>query len=147
MHLPDMCLFLFQVRYRLPPGADDGEEYTRANRVIDRMATKLVKEALRLARVDAVMKHCRKRGRKMTKKAAAREYLTAKQYLPWRPEWMDGDHRAWKHLCRLWASEEWIDMSRRNRGNRDAGAGLCNTYMGGLGMGHVARDLVSTLVF
>lgn len=34
------------------------------------------------------------------------------------PKWMEEQQEAYKALCRLWASEEWIERSKSKRGNR-----------------------------
>lgn len=119
-------------------------DYEACRPVLDAMATKTVRDSIRLARLDAVMKHHKKKGiHKMTRAQAAQEYLKAKEYKPWCPDWMDKCPRAWRDLSRLWASKEWIEKSKRNRSNRDANPEICTTYLGGRGMGHLARDLVS----
>lgn len=137
-----MCVS-FQERYQLGPDATP-QDYEACRPVLDAMATKTVSDAIRLARLDAVMKHNKKKGiRKMSRARAALEYLKAKEYKPWCPDWMDKCPHAWRDLCRLWASKEWIEKSKRNRGNRDANPDICTTYLGGRGMGHVVRDIVS----
>lgn len=120
------------------------DDYTAHRPAIDAMATKIVTDMLRLARVDAIMKYKKGKGEKIKRSEASSLYLKAGQYVRGRPDWMDKCPRAWRDLSRMWASDVWIEKSRRNRENRDKNPEICTTHLGGHGMGHLARDLVST---
>ena len=51
-------------------------------------------------------------------------YLTTQQYLQSEVDWLSQHEDAWTSICELWASDEFKEVSDRNRANRKNKPGL-----------------------
>ena len=56
----------------------------------------------------------------MDKKMAKKIHLTAEQYRQNEVDWLSQHVEAWEWMCVYWASDEFKDLSNRNRHNRSS---------------------------
>jgi hypothetical protein len=104
---------------------DDGVSEADANTVLQNAAKRVVKDSFSDARIKAVTVYYKTVLRQpMTNKQAATIHLSKEEYLKSYVDWLCKDDEAWKWLCEYWASEEFKDISNRNRENRKSKLGL-----------------------
>ena len=87
---------------------DTPEQQVEADRVLENLARKQLKQMMYQARKDAVKKYCNEiADEPITDSQACHKLLTKSQYVQGRPEWCK-DAEAWESLCEYWCSEKYL---------------------------------------
>jgi hypothetical protein len=123
----------------------DGVSESYARSVFETAAKKVVSMSISNARVKAVTVYYKTVLKQpMNNKDAKTIHLTRDEYLQSYVDWLCKDMEAWKWLCTRWASQEFLEISQRNRLNRRSKPGL-HTYGAD---GHIgkARRMVCVVI-
>lgn len=92
------------------------EAQEHADRVLEKNAKKVCRDAFSNARLQVVNACMKRRGHSINNfRQYSDVYLTVDQYMEVTLPWMEHRPQAYKALCEIWASPEWIEKSNRNR--------------------------------